>query len=173
MKKLPMFAAIVALLAVLAVPAAAGAATSARPVPTGSATAPVNWTGADGSTLTGTFTVTRFAASGGDLTASGTLTGAVTNAVTGATQSVSQALTLDVLQITGSCQILHLELGPLDLDLLGLVIHLDQVVLDITAQQGAGNLLGNLLCGIAGLLDGNSPLNQIANLLNQLLALLR
>jgi hypothetical protein len=52
------------------------------------------------------------------------------------------------------CPILHLELGPLDLDLLGLVVHLDRVVLDITAVPGPGNLLGNLLCAIAGLLDG-------------------
>jgi hypothetical protein len=47
------------------------------------------------------------------------------------------------------------------------------VVLDITAESGPGNLLGNLLCGIAGLLDqGNTPLNQLVNLLNQLLQLL-
>jgi hypothetical protein len=30
--------------------------------------------------------------------------------------------------------VLFLELGPLDLDLLGLVVHLDQVTLDIDAQ---------------------------------------
>jgi hypothetical protein len=75
-----------------------------------------------------------------------------------------------------SCGILHLELGPLDLDLLGLVVHLDQVVLDITAEPGPGNLLGNLLCSIAGLLDGGSPLEQILNqlvgLLNQLIGAL-
>jgi hypothetical protein len=75
-----------------------------------------------------------------------------------------------------ACGILHLELGPLDLDLLGLVVHLDQVVLDISAEPGAGNLLGNLLCAIAGLLDGGSPLtqilNQLVNLLNQLIAAL-
>jgi hypothetical protein len=42
------------------------------------------------------------------------------------------------------------------------------------AQQGAGNLLGNLLCSVANLLNngGNTPtaLQQIANLLNQILA---
>ena len=45
-------------------------------------------------------------------------------------------------------------LGPLDLNLLGLEVHLDPVVLDIVAQPGPGNLLGNLLCAVAGLLDG-------------------
>jgi hypothetical protein len=64
-------------------------------------------------------------------------------------------------------------LGPLDLNLLGLAVHLNTVVLDITAIPGAGNLLGNLLCAVAGLLDGASlPLGQIGALLNQILALL-
>ena len=52
-----------------------------------------------------------------------------------------------------SCGILDLVLGPLHLDLLGLVVDLNQVVLDITAVSGAGNLLGNLLCAVVGLLD--------------------
>jgi len=52
------------------------------------------------------------------------------------------------------CDILHLVLGPLDLDLLGLQVHLNRVVLDVDAVPGAGNLLGNLLCAVAGLLDG-------------------
>jgi len=73
-----------------------------------------------------------------------------------------------------SCTILTLDLGPLDLNLLGLMIHLDEVVLNITAQQGAGNLLGNLLCAIANLLNNNplqNILNQLVGLLNQLLGL--
>ncbi|HYQ31950.1 MAG TPA: hypothetical protein VEQ83_01970, partial [Lapillicoccus sp.] len=74
-----------------------------------------------------------------------------------------------------ACNILHLVLGPLNLNLLGLHVHLNQVVLDITAIPGAGNLLGNLLCAVAGLLDG-SPLagllGQLTNLLNQILAAL-
>jgi hypothetical protein len=72
----------------------------------------------------------------------------------------------------GSCSILHLTLGPLDLNPLGLIVHLDQVVLNITAQSGAGNLLGNLLCSVAGLLNGGGTLSQIAGLLNQILAAL-
>ena len=52
------------------------------------------------------------------------------------------------------CDILNLDLGPLDLNLLGLQIDLAPVVLDIVAQPGAGALLGNLLCAVAGLLDG-------------------
>jgi hypothetical protein len=63
----------------------------------------------------------------------------------------------------------------LDLNLLGLKVHLDRVVLDLTAISGPGNLLGNLLCAIAGLLDGTgtlAQLNQLLAQLNQLLGLL-
>jgi hypothetical protein len=77
--------------------------------------------------------------------------------------------------IQATCDILNLVLGPLHLDLLGLVIDLNQVVLDITAVSGAGNLLGNLLCAVVGLLDGptlTGLLGQITNLLNQILGLL-
>jgi hypothetical protein len=42
------------------------------------------------------------------------------------------------------CQVLHLILGPLHLELLGLVVDLNQVVLDLTAVPGT--LLGNIFC---------------------------
>ncbi len=75
-----------------------------------------------------------------------------------------------------SCDILNLVLGPLDLNLLGLEVHLNRVVLDIVATPGAGNLLGNLLCAVAGLLDDTqlSALERLrlANLLNRILGLL-
>lgn len=61
---------------------------------------------------------------------------------------------LDLLDPNGGeCPILFLELGPLFLDLLGLEVSLSQITLDITAVTGEGNLLGNLLCAVAGLLD--------------------
>ena len=125
-------------------------------------------------TFDGQYTVDQFTSQGGSLAVVGTLTGTLTDSLGNVIGTVSQQVTMPVTQADGTCQILHLELGPLDLDLLGLVVHLDQVVLDITAQSGPGNLLGNLLCGIAGLLDqGNTPLNQLVNLLNNLLNLLR
>jgi len=51
-------------------------------------------------------------------------------------------------------------------------VHLNQVVLNIDAQSGPGNLLGNLLCAVANLLNGTGPLGQITSLLNQILAAL-
>ena len=47
------------------------------------------------------------------------------------------------------CLILDLVLGPLDLNLLGLMIHLDRVHLRITADP-EGGILGSLLCSLAG-----------------------
>lgn len=71
-----------------------------------------------------------------------------------------------------ACPILRLELGPLDLNLLGLRVQLNQVILDITAVPGAGNLLGNLLCAIAGLLNGVNLSGVLGDLLQRLLAAL-
>ena len=47
------------------------------------------------------------------------------------------------------CQILHLQLGPINLNLLGLHVDTSQICLDVTAHQGEG-LLGDLLCGLTG-----------------------
>ena len=80
-------------------------------------------------------------------------------------------LPVTAAQATGTCSILDLPLGPLPLNLLGLVVDLNQVHLTITAVQGPGNLLGNLLCAVANLLNGGN-LGGVAALLNQLLALL-
>jgi hypothetical protein len=59
------------------------------------------------------------------------------------------------------------------LNVLGLKVHLNRVVLDITAVSGPGNLLGNLLCAVAHLLDNTSPslLNivQLWSLLNRVI----
>ena len=73
------------------------------------------------------------------------------------------------------CQVLDLVLAPLDLDLLGLTVHLDRVHLNITAVPGAGELLGNLLCAVAGLLDSTQLLSLgtiLTNLLNSILGIL-
>jgi hypothetical protein len=148
----------------------AGAASAAPPAPDVDSIV-VGGTSSTG-TFAGTFDLNRFAVQNGALVAVGTLTGTFTDTTTGVVTTITDAVVRIPVTASGTCQILHLELGPLDLDLLGLVVHLDRVVLDITAESGPGNLLGNLLCGIAGLLDGNAPLSVIARLLNQLIGLL-
>ncbi len=75
-----------------------------------------------------------------------------------------------LLQATGTCQILDLTVGPIHLDLLGLVVDTNAIHLQITAQSGPGNLLGNLLCAVAHLLDNPSQqLTGVVNLLNNIL----
>jgi hypothetical protein len=49
---------------------------------------------------------------------------------------------------TGVCKVLELVLGPLHVNLLGLVVDLRRVHLTITATPGGG-VLGNLFCGLA------------------------
>jgi len=68
----------------------------------------------------------------------------------------------------GSTQILNLSLGPVDLNLLGLMVHLDNcnngpITVAITAQSGPGNLLGNLLGGLSHLLDSSANLTALLN----------
>lgn len=46
------------------------------------------------------------------------------------------------------CPVLELTLAPLDLNLLGLMVHLDRVHLTITANSNGG-VLGSLLCGLS------------------------
>ena len=164
-------AAIMAALAVSTTAATASPSPAAPPGGGSALTVPIT-PAQSGGILNGVFTITSFAVnSAGQLVANGTFTG--TAVVGGVTQTVTDTPASTPLQATGTCQILDLTLGPLHLDLLGLVVDLNQVHLTITAQQGPGNLLGNLLCAVANLLNGSpSPtaLQQIVNLLNQIVA---
>jgi hypothetical protein len=129
-------------------------------------------TGTVAGVFNGAARITGFAVQNGQLVATGTLTGTVTNAAGVVVQSVAATFSTPILQQAASCEILNLVLGPIHLDLLGLVVDTNQIVVLITAVPGAGNLLGNLLCAVAGLLDGGGPLSQVTLLLNRLLALL-
>jgi hypothetical protein len=123
----------------------------------------------------GALTLTGVQLVNGVLSAVGTLVGTVIDSAGNVIGTVNQTIT-SPLQVTGTCTILDLTLGPLDLNLLGLRIQLNQVHLLITGVTGAGNLLGNLLCGVASLLNGGGPLStllsNLENLLNQILGAL-
>ena len=126
-----------------------------------------------GNVLNAVFTVTSFSASGNQLMASGTLNGTITDSSGNVTQVTDQPATFPVSGITASCPILSLTLGPLNLNILGLQITLNQVVLNIVAIPGSGNLLGNLLCAIANLLNGTNLsgiLNTLVTDLNLILS---
>jgi hypothetical protein len=106
---------------------------------------------------------------GGGLTVSGLLNGTAT--INDVTTPINQLFTT-TLAASGTCPILNLTIGPINLDLLGLQVQTDTIHLEINAQRGPGNLLGNLLCAVSHLLDSNASGNAIANLLNQILGLL-
>jgi hypothetical protein len=147
-------------------------------------------------TFSGTFTIHNVAVENHRLVAHGTLAGTLT-AADGTTKTISHSVSLPLSGITqggstsmmrtqstsgsrlqaGSCNILTLDIGAIHLNLLGLVVDLSPIHLTVTGQTGSGNLLGNLLCGIAGLLDNTNLagltqqlLQDVAQLLNQFLA---
>ena len=75
-------------------------------------------------------------------------------------QVLAQATSSNAL-VGASCQVLNLAVGPLDLNILGLEVALDDcsggpVTVDITATPGGG-LLGDLLCSLSDLLGVRNP----------------
>jgi len=150
-----------ALMAVVAIIALAFAASAVSSGTTAKATRGTATTGT--TTQVGTvavkLTVNRFVKRGSRLYAVGT---AITKfkptdakAQDYPTKTVRRAFTAPVRKLKRIqsakriCPVLDLTLGPLDLNLLGLMVHLDTVHLTITADSNGG-VLGNLLCGLAG-----------------------
>jgi len=147
-------------------------------------------TTANGRKVTGSFVPLQFVRHHGKVYARGLIQGVV-HERNGDRTTFAKLKTIRVTSFNGAagtgttaaratCDILHLVLAPLDLNLLGLKVHLDRVVLDIVAESGAGNLLGNLLCAVTGLLDGGllggllgGQLGSLTTLLNRILGLLR
>jgi hypothetical protein len=181
-QRLPMI--VVTLFAALGLVAAgtsaAGAAPKTQaavpPVTTAVPSTPVTGTFTDAAAGTGTFvgsfTPTNFSARNGGLLATGTLTGTLTDSAGAAIGTVTRSVSMPAAIAQASCRVLDLTLGPLHLDLLGLVVDLNRVHLTINAVPGPGNLLGNLLCAITHLLDQNPGAGSLAAVLNFLLALL-
>jgi hypothetical protein len=102
---------------------------------------------------------------GNEILASGRLIGALTqNGITQQINRVFENVPLNVLdellniidlnQNQQVCPIVFLELGPIFLDVLGLIVEVpDPIVVDVRAERGPGKLLGNLLCALVGILD--------------------
>ncbi|CAI9399068.1 hypothetical protein [Nocardioides sp. T2.26MG-1] len=169
---------------------APSAGTSDRPVavtPAGELTSRVVGATGNGRQVSGAFVPLRFVKRNGKLFVRGLVEGVV-HERDGSRTTFAQLRTMRVKSVNGTrpvasraaaegraCDILHLVLAPLDLDLLGLKVHLDRVVLDIVAATGGGRLLGNLLCAVTGLLDGGLQglLGRLTDLLNQILGRLR
>jgi hypothetical protein len=162
-----------------------GAGTAAAQATATSLTDPIAMTGTakNGKKFTGTYKVKRFVAEGGQVFAVGTLKGTLKNREvrrTGVKMPVS-GITFGGTGLAQAsqgqqvCEVLDLTLGPLDLRLLGLIVHLDRVHLDIDADP-RGGILGQLLCSLAGGLPPTPTppgVGLIVAILNAILALLQ
>jgi hypothetical protein len=134
---------------------------------------PVTGALSNGAVFNGTVTITRFAydQATGTLLVSGNLTNAADGSVQAFTD-VPATLVSGGAPTAPVCSILVLDIGAIHLDLLGLVVDLAPVHLNITGQTGPGRLLGNLLCGLAGLLNPPGPLAAILDIIARINALL-
>lgn len=120
----------------------------------------------NGAAFAGTLNITQFVLN--QATGQLSVVGEIRNAA-GTVIGELRAVVNDVVNPGGGkCDILHLELGPITVDLLGLVITTNRIVLDVDAQPGPGNLLGNLLCSVARLLDNGGPLSNLLRLLDRI-----
>jgi len=162
-RKLGALAALVAVIALAFAATAIGSSSAGQSSRATAATGTTTQVGAVSVKLT----VNRFVKRGKRLYAVGT---AITqfkptaeNAAKYPTKTVRRAFTAPVRKLkmkrvqsaTRICNVLDLTLGPLDLNLLGLMVHLDRVRLTITADS-EGGILGSLLCSLAG--GASSPL---------------
>jgi hypothetical protein len=168
----------------LVVPVAAGAATPTRQSVKSLSSIRISGVARNHKQFTGRFNVDRFVTrSNGKTYAVGTLTGKL-----GKRQFTRSNVAFPVHLVGNSpaadraapraipagCTIVHLVISPIQLNVLGLVVTLGggananrPIVLDITAVPGSGNLLGNLLCNVANLLNPPSAAGtRLAGLLN-------
>jgi hypothetical protein len=95
-------------------------------------------------------TITGVAVQNGQLVANGLI----------GTTPFQAPLLLGSHQGAGACPILDLQLGAIDVNLLGLRVETSPICLEVTALQGGG-LLGDLLCGVANLLQGGASLSDV------------
>jgi hypothetical protein len=139
---------------------------------------PVTGEAQNGRDFNGRYVIDNFATSLGRLVSVGTVRGRLGNRRV-VERNVRMPATLEgdataaqVPPIPGACEILNLRLGPINLNLLGLVVRTNRIQVRIDAVPGPGNLLGNLLCAITGILDPQTAgVRQQAPALNAILAL--
>ncbi|PYN65281.1 MAG: hypothetical protein DMD93_21380 [Candidatus Rokuibacteriota bacterium] len=141
---------------------------------------PLTGTVAGGGAFSGTFSIARFEVQQGKINAVGMIAGVVTGLAGPVGSVVLGPTALPVTAISGEalpsgsgiitqqqagCEVLHLQIGGLTLDLLGLQVALSPVTLDIVGGSGP---LGSLICEIVALLEN---VVAVVGLLNQLLGL--
>jgi hypothetical protein len=167
-------AAAVAALAVMLIGGAGPAAAQTSTTPL-TKTVKMTGTAKNGKKFKGTYTIKRFTHRGSKLYAVGTLKGRLKgrrvtkNNVRIPASLARPAQAAQIPPTPNACQILNLTLQPIDLNLLGLRLRTSRIDLRLEGVPGAGNLLGNLLCGITGILDPQAATPASPTLLTQVL----
>jgi hypothetical protein len=167
-------AAAVAALAVMLIGGAGPAAAQTSTTPL-TKTVKMTGTAKNGKKFNGTYTIKRFTHRGSKLYAVGTLKGRLKgrrvtkNNVRIPASLARPASAAQIPPTPNACQILNLTLQPIDLNLLGLRLRTSRIDLRLEGVPGAGNLLGNLLCGITGILDPQAATPATPSLLTQVL----
>jgi hypothetical protein len=144
---------------------------------------PIAGSATGGATFSGTLSVQRFEVRDGRIVAVGMVSGSVSGAGTllagplalpvelgpgsqGAAASPAAAAPQPAAQ---TCQVLHLALGAVNLNVLGLQVTTQPISIDVSGDSTGTNVLGNLICTI--LTTVNNVVG-LVNLLNQLLGVL-
>ena len=145
---------------------------------------PIAGSFAGGGTFAGTFSIQKFAVRDGQAVAIGFVRGAATIAGTPLGTVLAGPISLPVHVEAGgpivttaavgaavvaqaTCQVVHIELGAVNLNVLGLIVTTQPIVLDLSGDTAGP--LGNLVCTLLELLNNVIGL---VDLLNQILGLL-
>lgn len=160
-----------AMLAVLALTFAPHANAAPKP-PAGLQFNNVEGTSPGGGTFSGTVLIERIVSNAGStqlLRVNGVISGTVTDAL-GNTHVVESTdfSTLASFVTQGACGILFLDIGPIELNLLGLVVDVSELEVNVAAIPNDG-LLGELLCSLAGLLDTGGVIGHTLAQINKIL----
>ena len=161
--------------------ATAAIAASDKPAKDGSGPLqlPIAGSAASGGTFVGTFSINRFEARAGQVVAIGIVRGSVAGVGTALTGEVALPVHVGpasqgaaapqslVAQQQATCQALHLEIGAENLNVAGLQITTQPIVIDVSGDSSAP--LGNLVCTI---LETLNNVVGLVGLLNQLLGTL-
>jgi hypothetical protein len=133
-----------------------------RPVITGTFTDSASGQGA----FSGTIALVRFEVQYRSLVAVGMLTGVLAESTGAVLGRVNEEVVLPAAAVRWTCQLLHLDVGPLDLQLLGVQVRIEEDALGITTRDGPTRAL---LCSIAQLLAAAPTLDALAAQLNAVL----
>jgi hypothetical protein len=117
-------------------------------------------------TFSGNIALGRFEVQQGSLVAVGTLTGVLAQSTSAVLGRVNEEVALPVAVVRATCQLLHLDIGPLDLELLDVPVHLEKDALGITMRDGPKRAL---LCSTARRLAADPTFETVATKLNAVL----